>query len=166
MQRSYTYPKVRDRPKWYQSTWHVLLSWCQLWCTRVTLNLTNDENEWIIFLKYSIFCRRSFVQIVVPLPIFTFERLCLSQVLFFTPNHFTILLEMNPISCNMFLQLFLFNITYFTSMLLPPWQLFLAMLLPSNVSSSTFDLLSMLCINTGLWDCILFLFTFYTVPHI
>ena len=49
-----------------------------------------------------------------PLPIFTSNRLCLSKIPFL-PNHVTDLLPVYLISCKMFLQVFLFSITYFSS---------------------------------------------------
>ena len=48
-----------------------------------------------------------FLQIAVPLLIFTSERLHLSKMLFFIPCHVTDLLPVNLIICRMFLQQFL-----------------------------------------------------------
>ena len=74
-----------------------------------------------------------FFQIAEPLHILTSERLCLSKVLYVTD-----LLLIDIISCNVFLQLFLFSTTYFSSLLLALPQVVLDVLLHQLLDKLTF----------------------------
>ena len=82
-------------------------------------------------------------------PIFISGKLCLSKVLFFIPNHVTDLFPVNLINCNMFLQLFLFRTTYFSSLYFPCSNLFLR-----NAAAIKIDLVyqkPVECLTFSIW---------------
>jgi len=67
------------------------------------------------------------------------------------PSHATDLVTMNVISSNMFLQLFRFTTTYFSSLLLPLSQLFWDVLLSSNSRWANIFHAIVKCLAFNIW---------------